>query len=574
MNRPIDEPNTESPSLPPAEPRDTARSRSLKFKLAALGLTLVSALAGTGLAYWLKAPEPDARVPRIETYNDAIPTKLFKEWGRPDFVIVMTAQQHGYLLPCGCSDPQIGGLERRYNFQQLLKGRGWPVVAVDLGDVAQKSGPAKLPNVQGLIKYRYSMQALKAMGYLGVGLGEYDAALSLREIDGYAINEPKPAVLAANITPLENWPGFKAMEVETVPGVNVKVGVTSVVGPTVAENIKDPFVKFLVGVPKGTPRTLDVLRQQLHDMQAAKVDLPILLYHGLATGREEALRCAEAFPEFPVIVCLSEEDEPPALPHIVKHKGGNRNYVFRLGHKGKNIGVLGVYRNGQGNADFTFKYQLVEMSTEYKTPEEKEAGHPILQLMEEYTRELKRDNYLARYRQTMHIVQAMAPVPGLRNPGDGKPTYIGTEACKKCHEHAYEVWLRRDPAGRSHSRAYETLVNAKRPSLRQYDAECIVCHTVGFGYNSGFTDEVKTKHLENVGCESCHGPGSLHAKNPENQEWRDRMNQQWRGAKKKNDAIERFCQTCHDAENDVHWIHNGQKDPFKEKWSKIIHNNE
>lgn len=574
MNRPKDELNTETPSLPPVSPRDAARSRGLKFKLAALGLTLVSALAGTGLAYWLKTPEPNAALPKIETYNDAIPSKLFRDWEKPDFVILLSAQQHGYLLPCGCSNPQIGGLERRYNFLQLLKGRGWPVVAVDLGDVAQKSGPAKLPNVQGLIKYRYSMLALKEMGYLGVGIGEYDAALSLRDIDGYAINEPKPAVLAANITPLENWPGFKALEVETVPGVNVKVGVTSVVGPTVAETIKDSSVKFLVGVPQGTPGTADVLTQQLKEMQAAKVDLPILLYHGLAAPRKkdfkvEPVECAKKFPQFRAIVCLSEEDEPPAQAYVVDHKDGTKNYIFRLGHKGKNVGVLGVYRDAPGNTGFHFRYQLVEMGTEYMTPKEREAGHPILQLMEGYTGELRRDNYLARYRQAMHIVQAMAPVPGLRNPGDGKPTYIGTEACKKCHEHAYDIWVKTP-----HAHAYKTLVEAKRPSLRQYDAECIVCHTVGFGYNSGYTDEVKTKHLENVGCESCHGPGSLHAKNPENQEWRDRMNQHWRGAKKKNDAIERFCQTCHDAENDVHWIHNGQKDPFKEKWSKIIHNNE
>ncbi len=33
-----------------------------------------------------------------------------------------------------------------------------------------------------------------------------------------------------------------------------------------------------------------------------------------------------------------------AQPIAVDHpQNGTRNYVFRLGHKGKNIGVLGVY---------------------------------------------------------------------------------------------------------------------------------------------------------------------------------------------------------------------------------------
>jgi hypothetical protein len=573
MIRPNDEPNAEIPPLPTPIPPSAARSRGLKFKVAALVLTLVSALAGTGLARWLKNEPPVTTKPAVS--HDGIPARLFKDWDKPrppDFVLLLSAQQHGYLLPCGCSNPQIGGLERRYNFLQLLKQRGWPVVAIDLGDVPQKSGPAKLPNVQGLIKYRYSMMALKEMGYLAVGIGEYEAALSLRQVEGIAINEPKPALLAANLSQIESNPAFKAMETETVPGVNVKVGVTSLVGPTVAETIKDSSVKFLVGVPQGTPSTADVLRQQLNEMQTAKVDLPILLYHGLASPRKkdfkvEPVECAKQFPQFPVIVCLSEEDEPPAQATVVDHKDGTKNYVFRLGHKGKNVGVLGVYRTG--NNDFTFKYQLVEMGTEYETAKEKQAGHPIIKMMEDYTAELKKDNYLSRYGQGLHIVQALGKVDGLRNPGNGEPTYIGSKACSKCHDRAYDIWLKSD-----HAHAYKTLVDAKRPSLRQYDGECIVCHTVGFRYKTGFQDEVSTPLLKDVGCESCHGPGSLHAKNPDNQEWRDRMNQQWRGAKKKDLAIEQFCVTCHDTENDVHWIHNGQRDPFKEKWGKIIHNNE
>jgi hypothetical protein len=552
MHRPNDEPNKQS-ALP----------RGLTFKLAALGLTLVSALTGTGLAYWLKTPVPEEKPAGTAL---SIPPRLFKDWNKPDLVLLLSAQQHGYMLPCGCSYPQIGGLERRYNFLQLLKARGWPVVPIDLGDVPQKAGPAHLPNVQGIIKYRYSMMALKEMGYLAVGAGEYEGALSLGKIEGeWAANFPQPSVLVGNLQEPDNFPFLKAMETQTVPGTNVKVGVTSIVGHSVTEHIKDPAVKF-----KGSAGALD---EQVKKMQAEKVDLPVLLYHGLATGREEAIKCAKAYPQFPVIVCLSEEDEPPAYPVVVDHKAlGTRSYVFRLGHKGKNIGVLGVSRTGQANPAFSFKYQLVEMGVEYVTPKDQEAGHPIMKMMEDYTRELKKDNYLLKYGQSNHLVQAMNPVPGLRNPGNGVPEYIGSEKCKKCHEHAYEVWEKSD-----HSRAYKTLVDARHPSLREYDGECIVCHTVGFGYKTGFTDAVRTKHLENVGCESCHGPGSLHARNPQDAEWKGRMNQPWRGPreqgneKAKNLAIDKFCQGCHDIDNDVKWIHGAFE---KTKWPKIIHNNQ
>lgn len=31
--------------------------------------------------------------------------------------------------------------------------------------------------------------------------------------------------------------------------------------------------------------------------------------------------------------------------------------------------------------------------------------------------------------------------------------------------------------------------------------------------------------------------------------------------------IDQFCQTCHDMENDVNWVHQG----FAKKWPKIAH---
>jgi hypothetical protein len=547
------------------------------FQLAALGL-LLCALAAMGLAYLLKSPN-EAAIPQ----GKGIPAHMFVGWGKPDFVIVLSGQQQGYMMPCGCSYPQFGGLERRYNFIQLLKARGWPVVAVDLGDIPQKRGIAHLNNVQGLIKYRYSMMAYKEMGYLAVGIGEYEAgvpAWPLAKIEGeWAANSSQPAVLAANLKNDENqFPFLKPIEAQTVPGTNIKVGATCIVGPTVAERIKDPSVKFT--------DSRDCLIEQLTKMHAEKVDLPILLYHGEATGRQEAVRCAEYFPQFPIILALSETDEPPAHPIAVNHaqQGGSRNYVFRLGTKGKFIGVVGVYRNGP---NFNFKYQLVEMSPDYETPEEQKKDQPIAKKIEDYTRELKSGKYLEKYVQVRHPLQAMDPVKDLKRPGDGTPHYIGSDECASCHRHAYDIW-----ADSPHSHAYKTLVDAKHPSLRQYDGECIVCHTVGFGYKTGFVNEKDTPDLKNVGCESCHGPGSLHAANPKNQQWRERMSLPWLNAKKtgnvqaKNRAIEqKLCVTCHDIDNDVNWVHKKEKDPntgkwvekdpFFEKWvkGKIIHNN-
>src|SRR5262249_32731323 len=125
----------------PTTPPVVKKGHGLPFRIAALALVLVSGLCGLGLSRLLKKVEPVAVVPPdvVDKPGTALklPPHLFQGWTRPDFVIVLSGQQYGYLLPCGCSRPQKGGLERRYNLIQLLEKRGWPVVSVDLGDVPQ-----------------------------------------------------------------------------------------------------------------------------------------------------------------------------------------------------------------------------------------------------------------------------------------------------------------------------------------------------------------------------------------------------------------------------------------------------
>lgn len=549
------------------------RGRRRALWLAGLGMLLASGLAGTCLAHWLKPPAESQA--KAEKLNLKMPANLFRGWGKPDLAIVLTGSQHGYILPCGCSRPQKGGLERRYNFVQTLREQGWSVAAVDVGDIPQLRGPQGLANEQGMLKYIYSMRALKRIGYSAVSFGEYEAGLTLlNAFSEYALQDPAPRVVAANLKdPAENYPEMLTdwIEVKDVP---IKTGVTASISPTVADQIarRDAAPKFT--------GTSESLKRVLGKMDKERMDLRILLYQGYATNHKEpggarvvsntakpeAVRCAEAFPAFQIVLCLTEEDEPSGEPMWVN---GNSTMIASLGHKGKYVGVVGVWKPARPGAPFTLKYQLVEMSEEFLTPKDKEVDHPIVKMMEDYTEQLKRDDYLARFalRQTKHPLQVMEPIAGLK--GGKSPTYIGSEACKKCHKEAYDIW-KKTP----HSHAYQTLVDAKRPSLRQFDAECIVCHTTGFGYQTGFTNEEATPKLKNVGCESCHGPGSIHAANSRDETWQERMNP-WKAPADENAAakakrlarVDHFCQGCHDIDNDVTWTHNG----FDKKWPKIAH---
>jgi len=447
---------------PASQPEQAAASspccgvsgRGVGFVVVALGLTVLSVLAGTGLARWLQP----SRNPPPPPAEKAAPPVLFRGWPqKPDLVFLLSAQMHGYMLPCGCSKPQIGGLERRYNFLEMLKGRGWAVVPLDLGDIAQKQGPVSLPNVQGLVKYVYSMKALKAMNYQAVSFGEYEANLPLMKALGeWPLQYDEPRFLGANLTGEINPTDLNVppLHVAKVQGSPLTVGVTAVVGPIVAKQITDTSVKF-------SP-TSHVLPGVLKEMEAKKVDFRVLLYHGSAAEQRvkgqppEAKALASAFPEFDLILCLSESDEPAGNPILVHHKSGRSTMIVSLGHKSKYVGVVGVSRSGRPANPFDLKYQLVELTPYFATPPEKEENHPVLKLMEEYTRELQRENYLEKYPQPKHPMQVAVNAV--------VPTYVGSQACKGCHKKAYAVWEKSD-----HAHAYKTLEDATKPSLRQYD---------------------------------------------------------------------------------------------------------
>jgi hypothetical protein len=89
-------------------------------------------------------------------------------------------------------------------------------------------------------------------------------------------------------------------------------------------------------------------------------------------------------------------------------------------------------------------------------------------------------------------------------PAAGAPKYVGSATCQGCHAAAY-TWWQKHP----HGQAYSTLERVHK----QFNLSCVGCHVTGYSQPSGAT-LVHNEGLINVGCESCHGPGSLHAAQP------------------------------------------------------------
>ncbi len=112
------------------------------------------------------------------------------------------------------------------------------------------------------------------------------------------------------------------------------------------------------------------------------------------------------------------------------------------------------------------------------------------------------DAYRAEVRKTKLAIDDPAKLAADMVPGvKATATYAGSQSCAACHATATHAWQES-----GHARAFATLI------ARQADADpnCIACHTVGFGTPSGYRRDFGAAKLVDVGCESCHGPGSQH----------------------------------------------------------------
>jgi hypothetical protein len=104
--------------------------------------------------------------------------------------------------------------------------------------------------------------------------------------------------------------------------------------------------------------------------------------------------------------------------------------------------------------------------------------------------------YLDRLRSE-RLVEAM--------PKSSAEAYAGSKACRSCHEPIYQIWSKT-----RHAKAWATLEFDGHDA----DPDCAGCHSVGIESTGGFLIKERTPHLTNVGCESCHGPGTNHVARP------------------------------------------------------------
>ncbi len=466
-------------------------------------------------------PQP-AGPPAAQAKSEQKP-KLFDQWAArpPAGVLVISGEQEGYLQPCGCTDGQLGGLGRRYDLVEKLKAKGWPVAAVDLGNLIHDPAGSRGGPEQEKVKFDTALKALAAMNYQAVALGPEDLKLGVMETLGVLLNLKGPRFLAANLVPGDGFEATVRPTSEFRVGP-VAVGVTAVIDPASFQALADPDKAALLTLKQPD----DVLPGALASF-AKGTAIRVLLVQGPV---EEGRRLAEKFPNFDLVVSRSRFEDPDERAEVLN---GGKTLLINVGRKGKYAGMVAL------DPGSTPKVRYFRQPLDGRSFREAESMRVLID--EEYQAILK----------AVGVVEKATRNTNLAYPAGA--TYAGAESCQSCHPNTFAKW-----STTKHARAYLALTsNPKRN--REFDAECISCHTTGFPYKSGFVSTEATSHLKGNQCENCHGPGSLHNAEPDNLAYRKPMAMTAATADSTG-----FCTKCHDADNDPHFA-------FASYYAQIFH---
>jgi len=368
-----------------------------------------------------------------------------------------------FIRPGRSFTGQFGGLTRLKTVLDAEASDG--ALRVDVGDAIGGHED------YDLIEYRYILRAFAAMKYDALNIGWREAQFTAAQLHAIRRVSPVPILGANLLDKASRQPIFDSYRI--VRRGAFRIAIIGALDPRgLDQNLGDGLV---VGdMESAIERCLAELR--------GKADVIVLLAF---TDEATLTQLAQQFYECQVI--LGGNVSQPAQ-ELIK---ANRSLIYFVTNESRALGIL--------HLQLLKGTPLQVVNNEIRLLHDKIPQDPsFCEMMQSYREEVRHTRLSVDDPDNLSADM----VPGVRTVA----TYVGTDKCLACHETAAAVW-----AKSAHAHAFVTLMDRKADA----DPKCIGCHTVGFGDPSGYRREFGADKLVDVGCECCHGPGSLHVREKE-----------------------------------------------------------
>lgn len=424
-------------------------------------------------------------------------------------IVLVSADTRGYLNPCGCSENMRGGIARAAHQLEHLRDGPLPLLFFDGGNTL--FGTTEIPperRVQDEARARTLAQALNAMKVDARARGQRDLTLG--------------------------WDFLRSLGLPPISGTlqlfeagRVRVGIAQIASATEVEDASRAvrasgahFTLAFIDAPletarqwvEGTPFSLaiatrsegefgaeenrvlrtspPVAQLQSKGRSLLRIDLSVTGERKLrlVPGPQDQERKLAALGER-IALLEADVNRPEIAPELKRLKSAKLTELVR-----RRAAMAHALPPAPASDAFQLRYIPLEASL----PASGELAAEVASLVAGYDRAIGDINL------------AWAREHGKDCPpaGVGAAAFVGTATCRDCHAEAFGVY-----ESSKHAHAWETLVDAGK----QFHLDCVGCHVTGRNQPGGVCRLDRVEGREDVGCESCHGPGSLHIAAPSSQ---------------------------------------------------------
>lgn len=366
--------------------------------------------------------------------------------------VVVSCDTAGWIVPCGCSSKQAGGLLRRATYVRGLQTTS-DVLLADAGGAPGGTAPYDLAKFVAVLRGEIQMQT--AAHNLGAAEAELGAE-SLRSL----VQKTQAKLVSSNVIDEQGAHVTERFRLATIGSQRIAVlGVLSPKFAAAGLRVDDPVESVLQLIP--------TLKGQ-YDVLLVLAYLP----------EDELERFVVHVPEADLVV------GGPTQQSIAPRRNGPTTWAATT-NKGKFLVHL-----RQPVPSSNWDGEIVELSEDIADDPDQLAN------LQRFRDELARVDFTA---DQTHF--------SLSRPTEITPDFqvAGTDACRACHANDCQKW-----SDSRHGHAWKTLVDKGS----HVDPYCQQCHTTGYSLPGGFQSLAQSQMQVNVGCESCHGPSLAHARKP------------------------------------------------------------